>query len=70
MADISKCEGVGCNKKETCYRFLLPANQYRQSYIQPEAQNGGCDYYWPTEDCICGEINARNCPVHQMRENE
>tara|TARA_R110000782_G_scaffold218544_1_gene305932 strand:+ start:366 stop:521 length:156 start_codon:yes stop_codon:yes gene_type:complete len=47
MADISMCEGKGCDVKETCYRFKATPNKYRQSYIFPSnIQIGGCDSYW------------------------
>ena len=46
MADISKCEGRGCGVKETCYRFKAEPNKYWQSYIKPDTQESGCEYYW------------------------
>tara|TARA_R110000782_G_scaffold138615_1_gene231165 strand:+ start:973 stop:1125 length:153 start_codon:yes stop_codon:yes gene_type:complete len=46
MADISMCEGKGCEAKETCYRFKATPNKHRQSYIKPDIRSGGCDYYW------------------------
>ena len=35
MADISMCEGKGCERKETCYRFKATPNEHRQSYTKP-----------------------------------
>jgi hypothetical protein len=48
MADISKCNGYGCKKRDTCYRFTAPNSDY-QSYfsIVPVARNGECGEYWP-----------------------
>ena len=46
MADISMCEGKGCECKETCYRFKATPSKYRQSYIKPDIQKGSCNYYW------------------------
>jgi|TARA_B110000908_G_C10223485_1_gene436626 hypothetical protein len=47
MADISMCEGKGCEVKETCYRFKATPSKYRQSYIFPSNLKGmTCDYYW------------------------
>ena len=49
MADISKCEGLDCPKRESCYRYTAPANEYTQSYIIPLFQDGEeCPEYWPT----------------------
>lgn len=46
--DISKCNGEKCDKKENCYRFTCPANEYRQSYFgsSPMSINGECEFYW------------------------
>ena len=46
MADISMCAGEDCEVKETCYRFKATPSKYRQSYIKPDIQKEGCDYYW------------------------
>ena len=48
MADITKCNGEGCHKKETCYRYTAPSSEYRQSYfvIVPIKDNKTCDEYW------------------------
>ena len=57
MADISKCLGTDCPKKENCYRFTAP-NSYLQSYFSkpPIKENGECEYYWPLKP----EKNDRN----------
>lgn len=46
MTDISKCAGIDCPIRETCYRFTAPADPYRQSwmvvrYVDP------CEYRMP-----------------------
>jgi len=46
MADISMCEGKGCERKETCYRFKATPNEHRQSYTKPSFKKGKCAYYW------------------------
>lgn len=46
MADISKCDGKDCPKKETCYRFTAPSSKYRQSYIMPKERGDKCKMYW------------------------
>jgi len=50
MADISKCTGKDCPKKESCYRFTATDNEYGQSYMGcPLKKDGTCDYYWNNE---------------------
>jgi hypothetical protein len=49
MADISKCLGTGCDKKESCYRFTAPSNPYWQSvtpYYKQLEEGGECDSFW------------------------
>ena len=52
MADITMCEGQTCEKKETCYRFKAPVNEYRQAYFVglPIHVDGQCPVYWPMEE--------------------
>lgn len=48
MADITKCEGVGCYRKESCYRYTAPANDLWQSYfVGSPMRMDGCASYWP-----------------------
>jgi hypothetical protein len=51
MADISKCTGKDCPKKESCYRFTAKVNEHRQSYFGeiPLKEDDTCDYYWNNE---------------------
>lgn len=46
MTDISKCDGEGCEQKDTCWRFLAPSNPYRQSYMNPPNRGKECIHYW------------------------
>lgn len=54
MADITKCTGEGCPKKEKCYRHTA-VESLRQSYFVKapvQLKEGGflyCEYYWPVE---------------------
>lgn len=53
MADIAMCKGTMCPKKETCYRFTAPVNEYRQSFFVAPPINmltGECEHYWETKD--------------------
>lgn len=44
MTDICKCKGIGCNKKDTCFRYLATDSEY-QSYVIMEDANK-CTIYW------------------------
>ena len=53
MADIAMCKGTMCPKKETCYRFTAPVNEYRQSFFVAPPINmltGECKEYWEIKD--------------------
>lgn len=44
MPDITMCNGEGCPVKESCYRFMAIANEYRQSYfLSSPIKDGKCD---------------------------
>lgn len=46
MADITKCNGNGCPKRDTCYRYTAMPNKYRQSYFVSEPNDGAvCNEY-------------------------
>lgn len=47
MADITKCSGDGCPKKETCFRFTAETDPLRQStFAEPPLEDGVCKMYW------------------------
>lgn len=52
MADITKCKGTNCPKKEHCYRFTandtMVGNKSYQSYFVevPLNLDGSCDEFW------------------------
>ena len=47
MADITKCQGTDCALKESCYRYLAPVTEWRQSWFSEfPFKNGKCDHYW------------------------
>ena len=53
MADIAMCKGTMCPKKETCYRFTAPVNEYRQSFFVTPPINmltKECNKYWEIKD--------------------
>ena len=53
MADITMCRGEMCAKKDTCYRYTAPINEYRQAFfIVPPINrlSGECEHYWEITD--------------------
>jgi hypothetical protein len=47
MADITMCNGKGCEMKEICYRYKATPSEFRQSYFFNSPNKGlECDYYW------------------------
>lgn len=50
MADISKCNGEGCELKESCYRYTVPADFLYQAYIVPMLKGMYCNSYWEVEE--------------------
>ena len=50
MSAISKCTSTDCPQRETCLRYLEPADELRQSWlmIQWDVARGSCEYYLPT----------------------
>lgn len=45
MADITMCKGVGCEAKETCYRYTAKPSYMQSYFIETPDINGGCEYY-------------------------
>ena len=47
MADISKCNGIGCSMKERCYRYTAKSSTF-QSYLMGkiEIKNNSCPLFW------------------------
>jgi hypothetical protein len=59
MPDISKCPGTDCPRKEKCYRFTAPANEYAQAYFAepPIKEDGTCDLFWgPAQTDILSQL--------------
>ena len=51
MADITKCHGDMCPKKDQCYRYTAVSSEYRQSYfvVPPLKSDGSCEHFWKDE---------------------
>ena len=47
MADITKCQGRNCERKETCYRYTAQADDW-QSWSDFDKLED-CEYYWKIE---------------------
>lgn len=54
MTDITKCMGLDCPKKETCYRYTAKANEFWQSYLAGppiwDKTLNACEHYWKNYD--------------------
>ena len=48
MADITKCQGINCPRKETCYRYTAQADEYWQSWSDFDML-AECECYWENE---------------------
>ena len=57
MADITKCAGMWCKSKETCYRYTAKEDEYWQSYSdfwrEIKDDEDKCSHYW-------NDIRSRN----------
>ena len=51
MADITKCHGDMCPKKEQCYRYTATSHEFRQAYFMttPIQSDGTCTEFWKDE---------------------
>ncbi len=49
MSDITKCEGYGLAKCETCYRRIAPEHDYQSYFTESPVEDEDCEYYWETE---------------------
>ena len=78
MSDITKCTGMFCPVKESCYRFTAKANELWQAYFSvPPFENSTCKMYWgehsedifnQLKDIVNG--NAQHSRVHKEESAE
>ena len=47
MADITKCQGRNCERKESCQRYTAQADDW-QSWSEFDTLED-CEYYWENE---------------------
>ena len=52
MPDIAMCANHACPSRETCYRYTVKPNPYRQSYsnFAPKDGEDRCYYYWRADN--------------------
>jgi hypothetical protein len=51
MADITMCNGIYCNQKEKCLRYVAKPSEWRQAYFStPPIKGGKCDMFWDTRE--------------------
>jgi hypothetical protein len=53
MSDITKCKGLKCPLKNSCYRFTVEGHEHLQAYFTELPFNefdNDCDYYIPNDE--------------------
>lgn len=48
MADITKCQGRNCPRKDTCYRYTAKADDEWQAWSEFD-KLANCECYWKNE---------------------
>lgn len=47
MPDISKCKGIMCPIRDTCYRFIsIPSMRQAYGSFTYDYETKSCDHYW------------------------
>lgn len=44
MADIAKCDGMDCKKRENCFRFTSPSDLIQTYLVNNKPDN--CGFFW------------------------
>lgn len=66
MPDITMCNGNGCPKKDSCYRFKAKPNELWQSYFMTAPyKDNDCNNYWPMED----NNKLKPCQAHDKEDD-
>ena len=51
MTDISKCDGEGCPRKDSCYRYTATSSTWQSWFSAPPGcEDGLCPDYMPNEE--------------------
>ena len=45
MPDITMCEGKGCQKKMSCYRYSADASNFQSYFKETPIKDNECEYY-------------------------
>lgn len=45
MPDITMCEGKGCQKKMSCYRYSADASNFQSYFKETPIKDNKCEYY-------------------------
>jgi hypothetical protein len=77
MADITKCKGIDCPIKESCYRYTANASELWQSWFLDDNvgkyinEKFECDMYWgETAQSAWNQLNTIiEKEVHQNNSN-
>ena len=54
MADIAMCRGENCERKEQCYRYTAPIDEYRQTVFTHTPPHPPCFYFLDNNGRIDG----------------
>jgi len=65
--DITKCTGVGCDRRKTCYRFTAEYSGRQSWFMNPpvDIKTQECEMYWGEES-----ENIMSTCKHIKREGE
>ena len=50
MADITKCSGMWCDKKDNCFRFLAKESKYQSFFMKTPIKDGECEMFWDVQE--------------------
>lgn len=59
MADITMCRGENCSKREKCYRYTAPVDEYWQSVFTDTPKEIPCEHFLLNDGCIDGRKNGK-----------
>jgi hypothetical protein len=57
MPDISKCKGIMCPIRDTCYRFIsIPSMRQAYGSFTYDYETKSCDQYWEDEQAKAQQL--------------
>lgn len=66
MADISMCFGDGCDRREKCYRYTAPINEYGQDVFCPTEKP--CKWFWDNTGLPNGKVVGHWWKIAEIKE--